>query len=314
LAKVSFTAPAVALLDLLGPEDSLLRSIEGEIPGVKLSNRGHDFTASGDEAQCELAKAVILQLAELVATGVVPDKRTVRESVAILSAGAETPSQILGSGAVLTPAKTVRAKTQGQKRYLDAIDKNTITFGIGPAGTGKTYLAVAKAVNALYAKQISRIILTRPAVEAGERLGFLPGTLSEKIDPYLRPLFDALQEMLEPEILTKLMDSSVIEVAPLAYMRGRTLNDSFIILDEAQNTTGEQMKMFLTRLGFNSKMVITGDTTQVDLPGGKSGLSIATSILDGVEGLGIERLSSKDVVRHELVTRIVDAYEKAGPK
>jgi phosphate starvation-inducible protein PhoH and related proteins len=314
LAQISFSAPNVALLDLLGPEDSLLRAIEGEVPGVKLSNRGHDFTASGEDSAAAIAKAVVLQLAELVHSGVTPDRRTVRETVAILTAGRETPSKVLGSGAVITPAKTVRAKTQGQKRYLDAIDENTITFGMGPAGTGKTYLAVAKAVNALYSKQVSRIILTRPAVEAGERLGFLPGTLSEKIDPYLRPLFDALQEMLEPEILTKLMESSVIEVAPLAYMRGRTLNDSFIILDEAQNTTGEQMKMFLTRLGFNSKMVITGDTTQVDLPGGKSGLSIATSILGDVEGLGIERLSSKDVVRHELVTRIVDAYEKAGPK
>lgn len=314
MAEVSFTAPDVALLDLLGAEDSLIRAVEKEIPGVKLSNRGHNFTISGDSVAAELAKTVVLQLAELIASGVVPDKRTVRESVAILSAGEQSPSKILGSGAVITPAKTVRAKTQGQKRYLDAIDENTITFGIGPAGTGKTYLAVAKAVNALYSKQISRIILTRPAVEAGERLGFLPGTLSDKIDPYLRPLFDALQEMLEGEILAKLMESGVIEVAPLAYMRGRTLNDSFIILDEAQNTTGEQMKMFLTRLGFNSKMVITGDTTQVDLPGGKSGLSIATNILSEVEGLGIERLTSKDVVRHELVTRIVEAYDKAGPK
>ncbi|HEY7853808.1 MAG TPA: PhoH family protein [Aquiluna sp.] len=314
MATVSFKAPDVALLDLLGAEDSVIRAIETEIPGLQLSNRGHDFTAIGDKAQADLAKAVVLQLAELVATGVSPDARTVRETVAILAAGKQTPSKVLGAGAVITPAKTVRAKTQGQKNYLEAIDQNTITFGIGPAGTGKTYLAVAKAVSALYSKQISRIILTRPAVEAGERLGFLPGTLSEKIDPYLRPLFDALQEMLEPEILTKLMESSVIEVAPLAYMRGRTLNDSFIILDEAQNTTGEQMKMFLTRLGFNSKMVVTGDTTQVDLPGGKSGLSIATSILGDVEGLGIERLTSKDVVRHELVTRIVDAYEKAGPK
>lgn len=314
MATLSFKAPDVALLDLLGAEDSVLRAIETEISGLQLSNRGHDFTAIGDKAQTDLAKAVVFQLAELVATGVAPDARTVRETVAILAAGKQTPSKVLGAGAVITPAKTVRAKTQGQKNYLEAIDQNTITFGIGPAGTGKTYLAVAKAVNALYAKQISRIILTRPAVEAGERLGFLPGTLSEKIDPYLRPLFDALQEMLEPEILTKLMESSVIEVAPLAYMRGRTLNDSFIILDEAQNTTGEQMKMFLTRLGFNSKMVVTGDTTQVDLPGGKSGLSIATSILGDVGGLGIERLTSKDVVRHELVTRIVDAYEKAGPK
>ena len=307
-----FTAPDVALLDLLGPEDAVLRAIQKHIPGISISNRGHEFSVEGDEEAAELAKAVIMQLAELVKSGVTPDTRAVRETVAILSSGGETPSRVLGSGAVITPAKTVRAKTQGQKNYLEAIDENTITFGIGPAGTGKTYLAVAKAVNALYAKQISRIILTRPAVEAGERLGFLPGTLSEKIDPYLRPLFDALQEMLEPEILTKLMESGVIEVAPLAYMRGRTLNDSFIILDEAQNTTGEQMKMFLTRLGFNSKMVITGDTTQVDLPGGKSGLSIATSILEGVQGLGIERLSSRDVVRHELVTRIVDAYDKVA--
>ena len=314
MAQLSFTAPEVALLDLLGPQDSILRSIEREIPGIKVQNRGHDFSVEGDERSTELAKQVVFQLAELVIAGVVPDPRSVRETVAILSTGADVPSKVLGAGAIVTPTKTVRAKTQGQRRYLEAIDTSTITFGIGPAGTGKTYLAVAKAVNALYAKQVSRIILTRPAVEAGERLGFLPGTLSEKIDPYLRPLFDALQEMLEPDILAKLMESSVIEVAPLAYMRGRTLNDSFVILDEAQNTTGEQMKMFLTRLGFNSKMVITGDTTQVDLPGGKSGLTIATTILSDVEGLKVERLTSKDVVRHELVTRIVEAYERAGQR
>lgn len=312
MAQLSFTAPEVALLDLLGPQDSILRSIEREIPGIRLQNRGHNFSVEGDEENTELARQVVMQLAELVVAGVVPDSRSVRETVAILSSTSETPAKVLGSGAVVTPTKTVRAKTQGQKRYIEAIDSSTITFGIGPAGTGKTYLAVAKAVNALYAKQVSRIILTRPAVEAGERLGFLPGTLSEKIDPYLRPLFDALQEMLEPDILAKLMESSVIEVAPLAYMRGRTLNDSFVILDEAQNTTGEQMKMFLTRLGFNSKMVITGDTTQVDLPGGKSGLTLASSILSDVDGLKIERLTSKDVVRHELVTRIVEAYERAG--
>ena len=314
MAQLSFKAPEVALLDLLGPQDSILRSIEREIPGIKVQNRGHDFSVEGDERSTELAKQVVFQLAELVIAGVVPDPRSVRETVAILSTGADVPSKVLGAGAIVTPTKTVRAKTQGQRRYLEAIDTSTITFGIGPAGTGKTYLAVAKAVNALYAKQVSRIILTRPAVEAGERLGFLPGTLSEKIDPYLRPLFDALQEMLEPDILAKLMESSVIEVAPLAYMRGRTLNDSFVILDEAQNTTGEQMKMFLTRLGFNSKMVITGDTTQVDLPGGKSGLTIATTILSDVEGLKVERLTSKDVVRHELVTRIVEAYERAGQR
>jgi phosphate starvation-inducible PhoH-like protein len=314
LAQVSFSAPEVALLELLGAQDSILRSIEREIAGVKIQNRGHDFSIEGDQASAELAKQVVLQLAELVVAGVTPDPRSVRETVAILSSSSDVPSKILGAGAIVTPTKTVRAKTQGQRRYLEAIETSTITFGIGPAGTGKTYLAVAKAVNALYSKQVSRIILTRPAVEAGERLGFLPGTLSEKIDPYLRPLFDALQEMLEPDILAKLMESSVIEVAPLAYMRGRTLNDSFIILDEAQNTTGEQMKMFLTRLGFNSKMVITGDTTQVDLPGGKSGLTIATTILVDVEGLKVERLTSKDVVRHELVTRIVEAYERAGSR
>jgi phosphate starvation-inducible PhoH-like protein len=237
----------------------------------------------------------------------------VTESIKMLAAN-EVPSRVLGAGAIQTPAKTVRAKTMGQKQYLQAIDDHTITFGIGPAGTGKTYLAVAKAVAALYRKQVSRIILTRPAVEAGERLGYLPGTLSEKIDPYLRPLFDALQEMLEPDATAKLMESGVIEVAPLAYMRGRTLNDSFIILDEAQNTTAEQMKMFLTRLGFGSKMVVTGDITQVDLPTGKSGLDVATAILADVNDLHIARLSSKDVVRHELVTRIVDAYERAGKK
>lgn len=314
MAQLSFTAPEVALLDLLGPQDQILRSIEREIPGIKLQNRGHDFSVEGEKQAVELVRLVVLQLSELVLAGVVLDARSVRETVAILSSSDEVPSKVLGTGAIVTPAKTVRAKTQGQRRYLEAIDSSTITFGIGPAGTGKTYLAVAKAVNALYAKQVSRIILTRPAVEAGERLGFLPGTLSEKIDPYLRPLFDALQEMLEADILAKLMESGVIEVAPLAYMRGRTLNDSFVILDEAQNTTGEQMKMFLTRLGFNSKMVITGDTTQVDLPGGKSGLTIATSILSDVEGLKVERLTSKDVVRHELVTRIVEAYERASSR
>ncbi len=193
--------------------------------------------------------------------------------------------------------------------YLKSIDEHTVVFGLGPAGTGKTYLAMAKAVEALMNKRCSRIILTRPAVEAGERLGYLPGTLTEKIDPYLRPLFDALQEMLPAESLTKFLESGVVEVAPLAYMRGRTLNDAFIILDEAQNTTSEQMKMFLTRLGFNSKMIITGDTTQVDLPGGKSGLAAAVKILAKVDDLHVSRLTSKDVVRHELVTRIVNAYE-----
>jgi len=311
--KLSFEAPPVALLDLLGSEDSLIRQLEKEIPGLKVQNRGHDFSLEGEQQAIETGQRVVLELAELISQGISPDRKMVTESVRMLEDN-QVPSMILGAGAIQTPTKTVRAKTLGQKQYLQAIDDHTITFGIGPAGTGKTYLAVAKAVAALYRKEVSRIILTRPAVEAGERLGYLPGTLSEKIDPYLRPLFDALQEMLEPDATAKLMESGVIEVAPLAYMRGRTLNDSFIILDEAQNTTAEQMKMFLTRLGFGSKMVVTGDTTQVDLPTGKSGLDVATSILSEVSNLHISRLSSKDVVRHELVTRIVDAYDRAGKK
>ena len=313
MPKLSFEAPPVALLDLLGSEDSLIRQLEKEIPGLKVQNRGHDFSLEGQQEAIEIGQKVVLELAELISQGISPDRKMVTESIKMLAAN-EVPSKVLGAGAIQTPAKTVRAKTMGQKQYLQAIDDHTITFGIGPAGTGKTYLAVAKAVAALYRKQVSRIILTRPAVEAGERLGYLPGTLSEKIDPYLRPLFDALQEMLEPDATAKLMESGVIEVAPLAYMRGRTLNDSFIILDEAQNTTAEQMKMFLTRLGFGSKMVVTGDITQVDLPTGKSGLDVATAILSDVNDLHIARLSSKDVVRHELVTRIVDAYERAGKK
>ena len=313
MPKLSFEAPPVALLDLLGSEDSLIRQLEKEIPGLKVQNRGHDFSLEGEQEAIETGQKVLLELAELISQGISPDRKMVIESIKMLAAN-EVPSKVLGAGAIQTPAKTVRAKTMGQKQYLQAIDDHTITFGIGPAGTGKTYLAVAKAVAALYRKQVSRIILTRPAVEAGERLGYLPGTLSEKIDPYLRPLFDALQEMLEPDATAKLMESGVIEVAPLAYMRGRTLNDSFIILDEAQNTTAEQMKMFLTRLGFGSKMVVTGDITQVDLPTGKSGLDVATAILSDVNDLHIARLSSKDVVRHELVTRIVDAYERAGKK
>jgi phosphate starvation-inducible PhoH-like protein len=303
----------VSAIDLLGPEDKIAKKLEQEFPGLRIQNRGTSYMLEGSDEQLIYAERTLLELADLVAQGVAPDERSVVESARIIEQNPEEiPSKVLGAGGITTPGKTVRAKTLGQKQYLEAIDQNTITFGIGPAGTGKTYLAVAKAVAALYGRQVSRIILTRPAVEAGERLGFLPGTLSDKIDPYLRPLFDALQEMLEPEATHRLIEAGVIEVAPLAYMRGRTLNDSFIILDEAQNTTAEQMKMFLTRLGFNSKMVITGDTTQVDLPFGKSGLKVATDILSGVEGLHIATLSSKDVVRHELVTRIVEAYDRSN--
>lgn len=315
MTSTSFEITGVALLDLLGQEDRNRKRIEAEIPGLVIQNRGNIFNLTGDDNQLELAVEVFNQLAEMIKQGLSPDPQAVAETIRIIQDQKAKPAfEILTANTINTPSKTVRAKTAGQKNYLDAIDENTITFGIGPAGTGKTYLAVAKAVEALYKKEVSRIILTRPAVEAGERLGFLPGTLSEKIDPYLRPLFDSLQEMLEPDVTAKLMEAGVIEVAPLAYMRGRTLNDSFIILDEAQNTTGEQMKMFLTRLGFNSKMVITGDITQIDLPGGKSGLGIAQKVLADVEGLHVQKLSSRDVVRHELVTRIVEAYERAELK
>jgi len=234
----------------------------------------------------------------------------VERSVAMLRSDRSlSPSQLLTANILSSRGKAIRAKTLNQKRYVDAIDHNTIVFGIGPAGTGKTYLAVAKAVQALQSKQVNRIILTRPAVEAGERLGFLPGTLSEKIDPYLRPLYDALHDMIDPDRIPQLMTSGTIEVAPLAYMRGRTLNDAFIILDEAQNTTGEQMKMFLTRLGFGSIMVVTGDVTQVDLPGGtSSGLRVVQKILAGIGDVQFCELTSRDVVRHKLVGDIVDAY------
>jgi phosphate starvation-inducible PhoH-like protein len=224
---------------------------------------------------------------------------------------AESPAEVLSLNIVSNRGRTIRPKTANQKRYVDAIEDNTITFGIGPAGTGKTYLAMAKAVAALQAKKVNRIVLTRPAVEAGESLGFLPGTLSEKIDPYLRPLFDALHDMIDVDSIPRLIQTGVIEVAPLAYMRGRTLNDSFIILDEAQNTTPEQMKMFLTRLGFGSKMVVTGDVTQVDLPNGaKSGLRVISDILQDIDDIAFLELTAEDVVRHRLIGDIVKAYEK----
>jgi phosphate starvation-inducible PhoH-like protein len=223
-------------------------------------------------------------------------------------------ASLLSEPILSSKGRTIRPKTLGQKHYVEAIDSHTIVFGIGPAGTGKTYLAMAKAVQALERKEVDRIILTRPAVEAGERLGFLPGTLTDKIDPYLRPLFDALHEMMDPELVPKLLASGTVEVAPLAYMRGRTLNSSFIILDEAQNTSPEQMKMFLTRLGFGSTMVITGDVTQVDLPGGASGLKLVGGILEDIDDIHFHRLSADDVVRHSLVSEIVDAYARFDAK
>ena len=312
MAKEEFVVTEVDLVRLLGTNDELLRALESEFPEVKIATRGDRFSIEGEAEVAARARLVIEELVKLVQLGATPNGRTVREAKRIAAeVTVHSPSHMLGETVIVTPAKIVRPKTRGQFEYLSAIDANTVCFGIGPAGTGKTYLAVAKAVAALYDKSVSRIILTRPAVEAGEKLGFLPGNLSEKIDPYLRPLFDAIQEMLEPEVTQRMLANGVIEVAPLAYMRGRTLNDAFIILDEAQNTTPEQMKMFLTRLGFNSKMVVTGDITQVDLPSGKSGLDHASRVLGGVSGLHIARLTSADVVRHELVTRIVEAYEEA---
>jgi phosphate starvation-inducible PhoH-like protein len=295
--------------EIFGPGDVLLKELEAQFAGLTVSARGGVITLKGSTADCESARRIIEQLSDLAATGFRLGTDEIRQSTNMVARNQSAkPAEILSQSILSSKGKSIRPKTLGQKAYVDAIDTNTIVFGIGPAGTGKTYLAMAKAVQALQRKEVSRIILTRPAVEAGERLGFLPGTLNDKIDPYLRPLFDALHEMLDPETIPKLMTSGTIEVAPLAYMRGRTLNDAFVILDEAQNTTPEQMKMFLTRLGFNSKMIVTGDATQIDLPGGLSGLKTAVSALKGVKDMHFAYLTSEDVVRHALVARIVEAY------
>ncbi|MYZ36821.1 MULTISPECIES: PhoH family protein [unclassified Streptomyces] len=317
-ARTHFTVPANhPMVTVLGSGDSLLRVIEKAFPAADIHVRGNKISASGSAADVALVQRLFDEMMLVLRTGQPMTEDAVERSIAMLRAsenggadGAETPAEVLTQNILSSRGRTIRPKTLNQKRYVDAIDQHTIVFGIGPAGTGKTYLAMAKAVQALQAKQVNRIILTRPAVEAGERLGFLPGTLYEKIDPYLRPLYDALHDMLDPDSIPRLMAAGTIEVAPLAYMRGRTLNDAFIILDEAQNTSPEQMKMFLTRLGFESKIVITGDITQVDLPGGtKSGLRQVQDILEGVDDVHFSRLTSKDVVRHKLVGRIVDAYE-----
>jgi phosphate starvation-inducible protein PhoH and related proteins len=310
--RSSIDVPPDLVVGLLGSADENLRTLE-RILTADIHVRGNALTLSGEPADVALAERVVAELIAIVASGQPLTPQAVRHSVAMLTGtGDESPAEVLTLDILSRRGKTIRPKTLNQKRYVDAIDAHTIVFGIGPAGTGKTYLAMAKAVNALQTKQVNRIILTRPAVEAGERLGFLPGTLYEKIDPYLRPLYDALHDMMDPELIPKLMSAGVIEVAPLAFMRGRTLNDAFIILDEAQNTTGEQMKMFLTRLGFGSKVVVTGDITQVDLPGGAtSGLRAVMQILDGVDDIHFAELTSADVVRHRLVSEIVDAYEKA---
>lgn len=299
------------MVSLLGSSDEILKLVEASVSS-DIHVRGNEITITGEPADNAFAERVFAELLALVnkSEPLTPD--AVRRTVAMLQAGtSDSPAEILTLNIISRRGRTIRPKTLNQKRYVDAIDQHTIVFGIGPAGTGKTYLAMAKAVQALQAKQVNRIILTRPAVEAGERLGFLPGTLFEKIDPYLRPLYDALHDMIDPESIPRLMQAGTIEVAPLAYMRGRTLNDAFIILDEAQNTTPEQMKMFLTRLGFGSKIVVTGDVTQVDLPSNtRSGLRVVQGILDGVEDVHFSQLTSTDVVRHRLVSDIVDAYAR----
>ncbi|MDI5968021.1 PhoH family protein [Streptomyces sp. SL13] len=317
-ARAHFVVPAKhPMVTVLGSGDSLLRVIESSFPEVDIHVRGNEVSAIGDAAEVALVQRLFDEMMIVLRAGQPMTEDAVERSVAMLrksgtpGADPETPAQVLTQNILSSRGRTIRPKTLNQKRYVDAIDTHTIVFGIGPAGTGKTYLAMAKAVQALQSKQVNRIILTRPAVEAGERLGFLPGTLYEKIDPYLRPLYDALHDMVDPDSIPRLMAAGTIEVAPLAYMRGRTLNDAFIILDEAQNTSAEQMKMFLTRLGFDSKIVVTGDVTQIDLPGGgtKSGLRQVQEILDGVDDVHFARLNSTDVVRHKLVGRIVDAYE-----
>jgi phosphate starvation-inducible protein PhoH and related proteins len=298
------------MVALLGHRDSHLRAIEQAFPDTKIVVRGNEIVIDGVEA--DSVGELFTELVLLLQQGQGFDGATLGRSISMIR-DAERPSQVL-SDEVLRGAKgrTVRPKTSGQKKYVDAIRANVITFGLGPAGTGKSWLAVATAVQALQAKQVSRIILTRPAVEAGERLGFLPGDLMAKVDPYLRPLYDALNDMLEAEGVIKLQEQGKIEVAPLAFMRGRTLNNSFIILDEAQNTTPEQMKMFLTRIGFGSKVVVTGDVTQVDVAGGRSGLNGLERTLTGVENLAFVHLSGADVVRHKIVADIVAAYERVA--
>jgi len=299
------------MVGLLGHRDELLKLVEEAFP-VTIHVRGNEITVTGDADDAERVGRLFEELVVLLERGHALDADGLGRSIEMLKAD-QRPTEVLGTE-VLRGRKPVRPKTSGQKRYVDAVNASTVTFAIGPAGTGKSYLAVALAVQGLQAKAINRIILTRPAVEAGERLGFLPGDVLAKVDPYLRPLYDALYDMLDPEVVSRLMDRGTIEVAPLAFMRGRTINSSFIILDEAQNTTPEQMKMFLTRLGFGSKVVVTGDVTQIDLPEGRSrsGLLVVRSILDGIDGVSFVELGAGDVVRHRIVQDIVNAYERAS--
>jgi len=307
IVEVLASQPMVALL---GVSDEYLRLIEGAFPDVDVLVRGNQITLEGEDTSVDTINTLLEEMLAMIRSGQGLNADSVHRSISLMKSGTR-PSELMTANILSSRGKTIRPKTLNQKKYVEAIDNNTIVFGIGPAGTGKTYLAMAKAVAALQSKQVSRIVLTRPAVEAGEKLGFLPGTLSEKIDPYLRPLYDALHDMIDPDSIPRLITSGTIEVAPLAYMRGRTLNDAFIILDEAQNTSAAQMKMFLTRLGFGSTMVVTGDVTQVDLPSGTtSGLRVVSEILENVEDVEFCRLTASDVVRHRLVGEIVAAYER----
>jgi phosphate starvation-inducible protein PhoH and related proteins len=302
------------MVALLGQRDELLRLVESAFASHILV-RGNEITITGEEQEAERVAQLFEELLTLLGQGQTLTTESVGKTIDMIKEDEVRPSQVLGDIILTTRGRTLAPKTVGQKQYVDAIRRSTVTFAIGPAGTGKTYLAVATAVKALTEREVSRIILTRPAVEAGERLGFLPGTLYEKIDPYLKPLYDALYEMMDAEAFQRLMQRGTIEVAPLAYMRGRTLNDSFIILDEAQNTTPEQMQMFLTRLGFGSKAVVNGDVTQTDLPAGqRSGLMVVQDILEGIEGLDFIHLGSRDVVRHRIVQEIVEAYRMYGER
>ncbi|MCZ6739980.1 MAG: PhoH family protein [Actinobacteria bacterium] len=299
------------MLDLIGESDRHLRQVESLFPEVHFVARGDEVVLKGSEDEVEKARTVLDELLILVQEGHTLDEGRVIEVVKMVRDEVPSPSGVLSDGIPVGRGRMIRPKTHGQQKYIEAIRENTLTFGIGPAGTGKTYLAMAAAVDSLINGVVQRIVLTRPAVEAGERLGFLPGDVSAKIDPYLRPLYDALWDMLGPEETASLIERGTIEIAPLAYMRGRTLNDACVILDEAQNTTPEQMKMFLTRLGFNSKMIITGDVSQTDLPTGHhTGLRVVRSILKGIPGVSFIELGSRDVVRHRIVASIVEAYQR----
>ena len=313
MERTLITVPnAIAMVAVVGPHDDNLRVIEAAFPSVNITVRGNEITLRGPHSDCARLENLFNEMMVVIRSGNILNVDAVNRAIEMLEhEPVDHPAEVMSLNIVSNRGRTIRPKTANQKRYVDASEDHTITCGIGPAGTGKTYLAMAMAIAALQAKKVNKIVLTRPAVEAGESLGFLPGTLSEKIDPYLRPLFDALHDMIDIDSIPRLMQSGIIEVAPLAYMRGRTLNDAFVILDEAQNTTPEQMKMFLTRLGFGSKIVVTGDVTQIDLPNGQnSGLKVVRDILKDIDDIAFLELTAEDVVRHRLIGDIVKAYDK----